>query len=111
MKYNNKSLIINKFTFSEIGMKKLRKNSNYMTPQNNGEKYAKWVIDTLEKFYSKTDNEKYNACCIYMNKNNIDIMHKYLEPMTWLNLSPTEYDKLGDDEFGIDLSEIVQQRI
>jgi len=107
----DKELIIKKFSFPE--MKKLRKNSSYRTKSDNAENYANWTISVLKEEAGKelSSNEQFNACSIYMNKKNIELLHDYLEPMTWLNYSPAECNELKDDELGIDLSSIIKERI
>ncbi len=111
MEYKGKELKVINFNFPE--MKVLRKNSSFKTKQNNVDSYVNWVLDILRSFHGKEleKGEQFNACCLYTNKKNVDLLHKYLEPMTWLNYSPTECNELKDDELGIDVSEITQKRI
>lgn len=103
-------LSVFEFNFNDLKMKKLRKNSSFKTKSTNVENFVEWILKTLSDLYEKKDKERYNACSIYMNDNNIEKLHDYLDPVTWLNFSPTNCNDLTDDEYGIDIKTIVEER-
>lgn len=100
-------LITKSFNFSDIGLKKLRKNSNYRTEKENNENFVSWILNQLREICDNED-KKYNATSIYMNKKNLDKLQKHLDSMVWLNYSPTECDDLQNGEYGVDLTSILE---
>lgn len=107
---NRKMLIVKKFNFSDIGLKKLRKNSNYKTPVENEQKYAYWVIDQLKEISNQPEGKIYNATSIYMNERNVDKLNDYIGGMAWLNYAPSECNDLKNNEYGVDLTSILEDK-
>ena len=103
-----------KFLYSDIGMKKVHKNNRKTFNKNieifskNIDEYSNWVINILSNLYKKKDNERYNACSIYMNDKNIEKLHKYMDPVAWLYFAPTNCNELNNNEFGVDMESIVE---
>ncbi len=77
----------------------------------NDEIFVKWVLRNVKMMSGKklNEDEKYNACSLYLNnKNNLSLNEK-LHPMLWLNISPTTCDELRDNEIAIDISDAISK--
>lgn len=80
--------------------------------RSNSDKFVKWVMKHL-KDTGKTVNpsQNYNACALFLNQKNLDKLHDLLDPMVFLNFSPTTSAALPHDLLGIDPNEVVVNRI
>lgn len=94
---------------SELPFKKRRKGVNTL----NDEMFVDWIIRTIKKHFKREQkpNEIFNALCISMNKTNIDYIHDFINPLTFLNYAPVEDNSLGDDEYSIDLDKLTEVRV
>ena len=109
IKYNKKTLIIKEFSFSDIGLKKLRKNSSLKTIAENSDKFACWVIQELKKINPNDNGKKYSSLSIYMSSYNVKKLEGYLDSLTWLNFAPIECDYLDNEEYGVDLTKMFEE--
>jgi len=76
--------------------------------RKNNDKFVKWVMKTLKDTGQiLKEKQNYNSCCLYLNKKNLDKLNDLLDPMVWLNFSPTTSTALNDDQLGIDLKNVV----
>ena len=108
VKHGKKTLIVKTFDWKDLGIKKLRKNSNYKTIQKNNDNFIYWIKQILGELYTLNSDEKYNACCVYMNDYNVEKLNQHMEPMTWLAYSPSICNSLKNNEYGVDLSNIFE---
>ncbi len=76
--------------------------------RSNNDKFVKWIMKIL-KATGQTlgPNQNYNSCALYLNDKNLQKLHKLLDPMVWLNYSPTTSNSLPDNRLGIDLKEVI----
>lgn len=83
------------------GRKKMEENVN---------SFADWIIKKIQMYHGAPKHDwEYNACCLYLNNNNLKILQSYLAPIDYLNYSPREDNNLKDNELGIDLNELTTE--
>jgi len=80
--------------------------------RSNDEKFVKWVMKQLRATgKTVTPTENYNACALHLSQKNLDELHDFLNPMIYLNYSPTTANALPDNILGIDPLVVVVKRI
>jgi len=88
--------------------KKYYKNKYSRSIKQNTEDLVIWIKETLKNCVPiLLKGYNYNCQALSLNKKNLDEISKHVDPMHFLNFSPTTNNTLKSDEFGIELSEII----
>lgn len=79
----------------------------------NDDIFVKWVLSTIKRMTNTElmEGEKFNACSLYLNDKNNKELNKKMNPMVWLNISPTTCDELSDNEIAIDMKDVITREI
>jgi hypothetical protein len=102
-------LVIRGFNTDFLSSKKKYYRSRYSkSVRQNTEDMARWILNTLKTFVPHIiKGYKYNSQALHLNNNNLEKILKHVDPMHWLNYSPTTDDSLRDDELGVELNDII----
>ncbi len=91
-----------KFSINDLGLHPLIYKKKYSKRKDyNDQAFVNWLTDVLK---ARGGN---NACAISFSKNNDAYLFKNINSMTYLNYSPTVDESLSDDEYKINLNELV----
>lgn len=104
-------LIETDFKIDFFKHKKVRYSTGYKSIkkiEENANSFINWIMEKLQIYHgAPVSGWEYNACCLYLNNNNLKTLQTYLAPMDYLNYSPREDNNLKNNELGIDLNDII----
>lgn len=114
-------LSVFRFSWDEMPMENVRKSARpgaetRRKMEQNAEAWMKWVIAVMDELSTPGTRElvgtthAYSVRGLYMNARNCERLSKRIHPMDWLNYSPVQIDDLEDDEFGIDLANMLTRK-
>lgn len=113
-----------RFSWDEIGLEDVRKKKNTLVQtgatrkklDKNTDKWGNWLVEILKertvdpvRRIVDEGHAKYNATAVYMNEKNNEYLHEHIHAMDWLNWSPVTENGLADDEYGVELSKVVEE--
>ncbi len=72
------------------------KGKAYPVQRKNIHKYAKWCVRKLKVVLGRplAEGERLSTTHMYMNKKQVQALDKYIDPMSWLDLSPSVDDSV-----------------
>lgn len=112
MKYRKPRLrkVPKKINWSRNKLERIFNPSKDEVLRSNNDKFVKWIMKVLRNTgQTLKSGQNYNSCCLYLSKNNLDKLHKLLDPMVWVNFSPAVSTGLSDSLLGIDLQDVVDK--
>ena len=88
--------------------KKYYKGKHSKSIAKNTDDMIKWIVSVLKSHIPVLPHGfRYDARALHLNSKMLDELIFHVEPMAWLNYSPTTDNSLNDNELGIDLNAIL----